>query len=295
MSYQSAREKLMKVYHLPMFFLLIGTSVTVTPMHAQTELNGIQDAIEGDKIHTGTAEEFVPGHYPVIKSGLIGDDPNVYSQLSSIAFAGSVTPKITGNLRAEFFHVEGLIRTRMMAVEVPMQADGQFAMTVTPHETGWPLNSMVVRLSISQVPQVWEESWIWITNDPVPKDFQPPFPFERANPVEYTRILLTPKEPHQADVFVIAQTPLSFCGRFVSKTDLAESTHPIVVKITRGRSIVASAGILAIKDGDEWWFEWLGSNAGLQTGEYAVSVNFPARSATPIVDGFKFKVVEDSE
>lgn len=51
---------------------------------------------------------------------------------------------------------------------------------------------------------------------------------------------------------------------------------------------------LALRDGEQWWFEWLGPVKGLQPGENVASVNLHgSKDLEPIVEDFHFKVVDD--
>ena len=67
-----------------------------------------------------------------------------------------------------------------------------------------------------------------------------------------------------------------------------------MITIKRGHAIVADAAALAMRDGKEWWFEWLGPVRGLPPGEYVASVELAvSKDQNPVVEGFNFKVVAD--
>ena len=257
---------------------------------------GLRGIARGDESAAVPIDDFVPGPLPVIKSSLSVPDPEIYWNTASVAIVGTVSPAIHGNVRADFFHVEGIVRTRMMAVEIPIESDGQFRLTVSPHEAGWFDGSMVVALSLPQLAQVREENWIWITSDEkLPKGFQPPFPLERESPVEYTRIHLTPDQPPAAGVVLKGRIPFSVCGRFTAEDKgLEEHARKLIITVKRGRVTTAAGAALAMRDGEEWWFEWLGPVKGLPPGEYIASAKLAGgKDQKPLVEGFHFKVVAD--
>ena len=75
---------------------------------------------------------------------------------------------------------------------------------------------------------------------------------------------------------------------------LEEHARSLIISVKRGRVTFAGAAALAMKDGEEWWFEWLGPVRGFPPGEYVASVELAgSKDQKPIVEGFNFKVVAD--
>ena len=75
---------------------------------------------------------------------------------------------------------------------------------------------------------------------------------------------------------------------------LEEHARSLIISVKRGRVTFAGAAALALRDGEEWWFEWLGPVRGLPPGEYVASVELAgSKDQKPIVEGFNFKVVAD--